>query len=125
MAFAPHDANIIIVVSGGDDQVLRVQSIDISTTGLTLSRGGTFDFAHSSAIRSIWTDGTKIVSTSVDQRVKVWDVSHALDAIEIHPRGGVVTQAPEPEAIDVVRASHDNSLTLVVAGRGFELFTIK
>lgn len=126
VAIAPHDTNVLIVVSGGDDQVLRVQSIDVTTDVLTASCVCAFDFAHSSAMRSIWTDGTQIISTSVDQRVKIWEISYVSSTIDIHSRGGVATQAPEPEAIDVVRASQDEeSLTLVVAGRGFELFTVK
>lgn len=123
MAFAPGDASTLVIASGGDDQVLRVEMLCITGEGATTSRVGAFDFAHSSAIRRVWTDGERIISTSVDQRVKLWRLTLDSSAIVISPLGGVVTQAPEPEAIDVLRASSGN-LFVAVAGRGFELFNV-
>lgn len=110
-----------IIVSGGDDQTLRAQEVVVDDSGAALaSRATTFDFSHSSAIRSVWTDGSRIVSTSVDQRVKFWRLD---DSFTIQSDRGVMTQAPEPEAI-VVHRSSAGALTMAVAGRGFEIFDI-
>jgi WD40 repeat protein len=111
----------LLVVSAGDDQVLRAQELLIDASRVTPVRVNAFNFSHSSAVRSVWTDGARVISTSVDQRVKLWDIRE--DVFAIVPRGGVVTQAPEPEAIDVFQAPN-GTMTLAVAGRGFELFQI-
>lgn len=115
--------NTLMVVSGGDDQTLRAQEFRLEGERVSPLRIASCEFAHSSALRSLWTDGGRIVSTSVDQRVRLWNVSTDLDDFRIEQRGGALTQAPEPEDIDVL-PSADGPPTLVIAGRGFELFDI-
>ena len=90
------------------------------------SRVAEFGFAHSSAVRSVWSDGARIITTSVDQRVKFWDIVANDDEFALVQRAGVVTQAPEPEAIDILESTDDaDALTFAVAGRGFEIFTAR
>ena len=113
----------LVVVSGGDDQTLRVQEFRVAGGSVSPQRVASFEFAHSSAIRSLWTDGGRIISTSVDQRVRLWDIATGYDDLCIEQRGGALTQAPEPEDIDVLPLT-DGAPTLVVAGRGFEIFDV-
>jgi len=56
--------------------------------------------------------------------VKFWDIVANDDEFALVQRAGVVTQAPEPEAIDILESTNDaDALTFAVAGRGFEIFT--
>jgi len=113
-----------LIVSGGDDQKLRCQEIVIDADGAAPDRVAEFGFAHSSAVRSVWSDGARIITTSVDQRVKFWDIVSNDDEFALVQREGVVTQAPEPEAVDVLSSTDaTDTLTFAVAGRGFEIFT--
>ncbi|GMI98920.1 hypothetical protein like AT4G01860 [Hibiscus trionum] len=53
--------------------------------------------AHSSAIKDIWTDGTWVFSTGLDQRIRCWLVGEHSELTE-HAR--LVMSVPKPEALD-------------------------
>ncbi|KAL2935082.1 WD repeat-containing protein 6 [Bienertia sinuspersici] len=53
--------------------------------------------AHSSAVKGVWTDGTWIFSTGLDQRVRCWKVQDHNNLIE---HDHFITSVPEPEALD-------------------------
>ncbi|XP_022757740.1 uncharacterized protein LOC111304949 isoform X3 [Durio zibethinus] len=53
--------------------------------------------AHSSAIKGIWTDGTWVFSTGLDQRIRCW---HVGEHGELTEHTHLIISVPEPEALD-------------------------
>ncbi|XP_021279955.1 uncharacterized protein LOC110413462 isoform X3 [Herrania umbratica] len=73
--------------------------------------------AHSSAIKGIWTDGTWVFSTGLDQRVRCWLVGEHGKLTE---GAHLIISVPEPEALDA-RACGRNHYQIAVAGRGMQM----
>lgn len=73
--------------------------------------------AHSSAIKGIWTDGTWVFSTGLDQRIRFWLLEeHSILSQHAH----LVVSVPEPEALSA-RACGRNHYEIAVAGRGMQM----
>lgn len=73
--------------------------------------------AHSSAIKGIWTDGTWVFSTGLDQRVRFWlREEHSNLTQHAH----LVVSVPEPEALSA-RACGGNHYEIAVVGRGMQM----
>ncbi|WRX08182.1 WD40 repeat - like 5 [Theobroma cacao] len=73
--------------------------------------------AHSSAIKGIWTDGTWVFSTGLDQRIRCWLVGEHGKLTE---HAHLIISVPEPEALDA-RACGRNHYQIAVAGRGMQM----
>ncbi|XP_034690714.1 uncharacterized protein LOC117918294 isoform X1 [Vitis riparia] len=73
--------------------------------------------AHNSAVKGIWTDGTWVFSTGLDQRVRCWYLGEHGKLIE---QAHLVISVPEPEALDA-RACGRNHYQIAVAGRGMQM----
>lgn len=73
--------------------------------------------AHSSAVKGVWTDGSWVFSTGLDQRVRCWFFEKHGKLTE---HGYVVISVPEPEALDA-RACGRNHYQIAVAGRGMQI----
>ncbi|XP_075524062.1 uncharacterized protein LOC142556499 isoform X1 [Primulina tabacum] len=72
--------------------------------------------AHSSAVKGVWTDGSWVFSTSVDQRVRCWK----LDQGRLIEFAHLIISVPEPEAMDVNTCGR-NHYQITVAGRGMQM----
>lgn len=72
--------------------------------------------AHSSAVKGVWTDGSWVFSTSVDQRVRCWKPDQGRLIEFAH----LIISVPEPEAMDV-KACGRNHYHITVAGRGMQM----
>ncbi|XP_012082975.1 uncharacterized protein LOC105642679 isoform X2 [Jatropha curcas] len=73
--------------------------------------------AHSSAIKGVWTDGTWVFSTGLDQRIRCWAVKDHCKLIE---KTHLIISVPEPEAL-CARACERNRYEIAVAGRGMQM----
>ncbi|KAA3462396.1 putative WD repeat-containing protein isoform X1 [Gossypium australe] len=73
--------------------------------------------AHSSAIKGIWTDGTWVFSTGLDQRIRCWLVG---EHGELTEHALLIISIPEPEALDA-RACGRNHYQIAVSGRGMQM----
>ncbi|KAJ1412523.1 WD40/YVTN repeat-like-containing domain superfamily [Sesbania bispinosa] len=75
-----------------------------------------FPSAHSSSVKGVWTDGSWVFSTGLDQRVRCWHL-HQSKLIE---RAHLIVSVPEPEALSA-RACGRNHYQIAVAGRGMQI----
>lgn len=75
-----------------------------------------FPSAHSSSVKGVWTDGSWVFSTGLDQRVRCWHL-HQSKLIE---RAHLIVSVPEPEALSA-RACSRNHYQIAVAGRGMQI----
>ncbi|XP_027188627.1 uncharacterized protein [Cicer arietinum] len=75
-----------------------------------------FPSAHSSSVKGVWTDGSWVFSTGLDQRVRCWYL-HQSKLIE---RAHLIVSVPEPEALSA-RACSRNHYQIAVAGRGMQI----
>ncbi|KAJ4844773.1 hypothetical protein Tsubulata_003478 [Turnera subulata] len=73
--------------------------------------------AHSSAIKGIWTDGTWVFSTGLDQRIRCWLLT---DHCKLTEQANLIISVPEPEALHA-RACSRNHYEIAVAGRGMQM----
>lgn len=73
--------------------------------------------AHSSAIKGVWTDGSWVFSTGLDQRVRCWHLSVNGKLTE---HAYLTVSVPEPEALDA-RTLARNHYQIAVAGRGMQM----
>ncbi|XP_058076183.1 uncharacterized protein LOC131224801 isoform X2 [Magnolia sinica] len=73
--------------------------------------------AHSSAVKGVWTDGTWVFSTGLDQRVRCWHLSKNGKLTE---HSHLVISVPEPESLDA-RSCGRNQYQIAVAGRGMQM----
>ncbi|KAJ9187931.1 hypothetical protein P3X46_003342 [Hevea brasiliensis] len=137
-----YDSDVLFsLISGGDDQTLHCIKFDLSL----LSTGKDSEInikdsaycsefpikkyrirflchdrvtsAHSSAIKGVWTDGTWVFSTGLDQRIRCWVLKEHCKLIE---QTHLVVSVPEPEAL-CARACERNQYEIVVAGRGMQM----
>ncbi|KAJ7977731.1 WD repeat-containing protein [Quillaja saponaria] len=72
--------------------------------------------AHSSAVKGVWTDGSWVFSTGLDQRVRCWNFT--LSKLKEH--ASLIVSVPEPEAL-CARACGRNHYRITVAGRGMQM----
>ncbi|KAF8008258.1 hypothetical protein BT93_K2049 [Corymbia citriodora subsp. variegata] len=73
--------------------------------------------AHNSAVKGIWTDGTWVFSTGLDQRVRCWiSKEHGTPTEFAH----FIISVPEPEALDA-RSFGRDQYQIAVAGRGMQM----
>ncbi|KAB2620162.1 hypothetical protein D8674_041787 [Pyrus ussuriensis x Pyrus communis] len=105
------------LISGGDDQALscltfelslEIQSLNLEVQKIIHS-GQDKNFwirfvnhdkvpsAHSSAVKGVWTDGSWVFSTGLDQRVRCWRLEDEGKLIE---GSYFIISVPEPEALD-------------------------
>ncbi|CAN1353164.1 WD repeat-containing protein 6 [Linum perenne] len=73
--------------------------------------------AHSSAVKGVWTDGTWVFSTGLDQRVRCWLLE---DHCKLTEQSHLIISVPEPEALDA-KACINNGYRIAVAGRGMQI----
>ncbi|XP_077240486.1 transducin family protein / WD-40 repeat family protein isoform X2 [Tasmannia lanceolata] len=73
--------------------------------------------AHSSAVKGVWTDGTWVFSTGLDQRVRCWHINECGKLIE---HSYLIVSVPEPETLEA-RFCDRNHYQIAVAGRGMQL----
>lgn len=73
--------------------------------------------AHSSAVKGVWTDGTWVFSTGLDQRVRCWCIG---ENGKLDEHSHLIISVPEPETLDA-RACGRNQYQIAVAGRGMQL----
>ncbi|CAL9009232.1 unnamed protein product [Prunus brigantina] len=73
--------------------------------------------AHSSAVKGVWTDGSWVFSTGLDQRVRCWRLEEEGKLIE---HAYLIISVPEPEALDA-KACGRNHYQIAVAGRGMQM----
>ncbi|XP_061366242.1 uncharacterized protein LOC133309475 [Gastrolobium bilobum] len=72
--------------------------------------------AHSSSVKGVWTDGSWVFSTGLDQRVRCWH----LDQSKLIEYAHLIVSVPEPEALSA-RACGRNHYQIAVAGRGMQI----
>ncbi|KAH0981980.1 hypothetical protein GBA52_009157 [Prunus armeniaca] len=73
--------------------------------------------AHSSAVKGVWTDGSWVFSTGLDQRVRCWRLEEEGILIE---HAYLIISVPEPEALDA-KVCGRNHYQIAVAGRGMQM----
>ncbi|KAM2685571.1 hypothetical protein FF1_047268 [Malus domestica] len=73
--------------------------------------------AHSSAVKGVWTDGSWVFSTGLDQRVRCWRLEDEGKLIEV---SYFIISVPEPEALDA-KVCGRNHYQIAVAGRGMQM----
>lgn len=74
--------------------------------------------AHSSAVKGVWTDGSWVFSTGLDQRVRCW---HLEENGKLTEHGQLVISVPEPETLDARACSRNQHYQIAVAGRGMQI----
>ncbi|XP_015968834.1 uncharacterized protein LOC107492340 [Arachis duranensis] len=72
--------------------------------------------AHSSSVKGVWTDGSWVFSTGLDQRVRCWRLHDSKLVEHAH----LIVSVPEPEALSA-RACVRNHYQIAVAGRGMQI----
>ncbi|PON88763.1 Guanine nucleotide-binding protein, beta subunit [Trema orientale] len=73
--------------------------------------------AHTSAVKGIWTDGSWVFSTGLDQRIRCWRLE---EQGKITEYAYVIISVPEPEALDA-RVCSRGYYQIAVAGRGMQM----
>ncbi|XP_014496090.1 uncharacterized protein LOC106757805 isoform X1 [Vigna radiata var. radiata] len=72
--------------------------------------------AHSASVKGVWTDGSWVFSTGLDQRVRCW----RLQRNKLIEHSYLIVSVPEPEALSA-RACGRNQYQIAVAGRGMQI----
>ncbi|KAK2364819.1 notchless protein [Trifolium repens] len=139
-----NDTCVYSIVSGGDDQSIHHIVVELSPKTITpdvthlvtepeyikdsnfLNQSRSYDIrflnsekfpsAHSSSVKGVWTDGSWVFSTGLDQRVRCW---HLLQS-KLIERAHLIVSVPEPEALSA-RAYSRNHYQIAVAGRGMQI----
>ncbi|XP_024018186.1 uncharacterized protein LOC21397028 [Morus notabilis] len=73
--------------------------------------------AHTSAVKGIWTDGSWVFSTGLDQRIRCWRLEGQGRLTEY---ATMIISVPEPEALDA-RFCSRGYYQIAVAGRGMQM----
>lgn len=124
-ANVPGPPGRVLVVTGGDDQAVRVAvchaSASHSPLKLQVLQVFSRPLAHASAVRGAWTDGAVAITTGLDQRVNVWGADLAAGALG--PLASCVTEVVDSEALDVLEVARGETreLDVAVVGRGLQL----
>ncbi|KAK7397007.1 hypothetical protein VNO78_18171 [Psophocarpus tetragonolobus] len=72
--------------------------------------------AHSSSVKGVWTDGSWVFSTGLDQRVRCWHLQQS----KLIEHSYLIVNVPEPETLSA-RACGRNHYQITVAGRGLQI----
>ncbi|KAK7284533.1 hypothetical protein RJT34_19280 [Clitoria ternatea] len=72
--------------------------------------------AHSASVKGVWTDGSWVFSTGLDQRVRCWQIQQS----KLIEHSHLVVSVPEPEALSA-SACGRNHYQIAVAGRGMQI----
>ncbi|KAK7259152.1 hypothetical protein RIF29_24751 [Crotalaria pallida] len=72
--------------------------------------------AHSSSVKGVWTDGSWVFSTGLDQRVRCWRLQESKLIEHAH----LIVSVPEPESLSA-KACGRNHYQIAVAGRGMQI----
>ncbi|KAJ8899021.1 hypothetical protein K2173_008844 [Erythroxylum novogranatense] len=99
------------------DNFVHSQQKEMKVPGIKLVYHDRVPSAHGSAVKGIWTDGTWVFSTGLDQRVRCWLLKEHYKLTE---KCCLIVCVPEPEALQV-RACGRNMYQIVVAGRGMQM----
>lgn len=122
-----------IVVSGGDDQALHVATFTVNksynSSANTKSKvvcliKESILSAHSSAIKGVWTDGSLVFSTGLDQRLRSWCLELSRQHCSLVECCQSVINVPEPAALHVEHFSRRN-YRIAVVGRGLQIFEVR
>ncbi|EEF47191.1 nucleotide binding protein, putative [Ricinus communis] len=112
----PDTVNIIAKSESSKNSIL-VTECQIKKYGIRLSYHDRVTSAHSSAIKGVWTDGTWVFSTGLDQRVRCWLLKEHRKLTE---QTHLIISVPEPETLHA-RACERNRYEIAVAGRGMQM----
>ncbi|XP_078169265.1 transducin family protein / WD-40 repeat family protein [Carex rostrata] len=114
-----------LLVSGGDDQALHCFKFTLegpvadSDTKIRVLSKDRIASAHSSAVKGVWTDGSWVFSTGLDQRVRCWRVDQLGKLAEY---SHLIISVPEPETLDAIISDRVNErYQIAVAGRGMQM----
>ncbi|CAN6706203.1 unnamed protein product [Malus baccata var. baccata] len=99
------------LISGGDDQALSCLTFELFVNHDKVPS------AHSSVVKGVWTDGSWVFSTGLDQRVRCWRLEDEGKLIE---GASFIISVPEPEALDAKLCGR-NHYQIAVAGRGMQM----
>ncbi|TQE01350.1 hypothetical protein C1H46_013030 [Malus baccata] len=99
------------LISGGDDQALSCLTFELFVNHDKVPS------AHSSVVKGVWTDGSWVFSTGLDQRVRCWRLEDEGKLIE---GAYFIISVPEPEALDAKLCGR-NHYQIAVAGRGMQM----
>ncbi|XP_019422178.1 PREDICTED: uncharacterized protein LOC109331864 [Lupinus angustifolius] len=136
--------HVYSIISGGDDQALNHLIVEFSLKSTNLSSEvmapdithlvsepenekdinyqirflihENIPSAHSASVKGVWTDGSWVFSTGLDQRVRCWHLRESKLIEHAH----LVVSVPEPEALSA-RACGRNHYQIAVAGRGMQI----
>eukprot|EP00250_Pteridium_aquilinum_P022674 c2553_g1_i1 orf=96-4151(+) len=115
-----------VVVSGGDDQALHVAifTVDEKNDSVVCLVKESILSAHSSAIKGVWTDGSLVFSTGLDQRLRAWKLLVSKQCCSLVECCQTVINVPEPAALHVEHFNGRN-YRIAVGGRGLQIFEVK
>ncbi|RXI09591.1 hypothetical protein DVH24_036055 [Malus domestica] len=120
------------VSSQADDTASKVNASDSSSDICEISPLVVFKTIHQSGVNSlhvsdvegcqvlklgVWTDGSWVFSTGLDQRVRCWRLEDEGKLIEV---SYFIISVPEPEALDA-KVCGRNHYQIAVAGRGMQM----
>ncbi|KAH1079034.1 hypothetical protein AAZX31_19G206700 [Glycine max] len=109
----PDIIHFVSVPEYGKDINLQSQSKNYKIKFLNYQK---LPSAHSSSVKGVWTDGSWVFSTGLDQRVRCW---HLLQS-KLIEHSYLIVSVPEPEALSA-RACGRNHYQIAVAGRGMQI----
>jgi WD40 repeat protein len=116
----------IWLATGGDDNSIRYSHLALRTLG-TITHLSTCAVpqACASALKSVWTDGRRMLAVGWNQRLSVWSIQEQLPQQEcklVHETSCFVHVA-DASSMDVVTGDHGR-LTVVVVGQGVEVVSL-
>jgi WD40 repeat protein len=76
-----------VLVTGGDDQALNALVLQLADGDVQVVAAQRRPNAHASALKSVWTDGAAVLTTSLDQRLRTWCVACVLSRLRRHTCG--------------------------------------
>ncbi|XP_029126958.1 uncharacterized protein LOC109797697 isoform X2 [Cajanus cajan] len=109
----PDITHLVSVPEYGKDVNFQSQSKSYKIKFLNYEN---FPSAHSSSVKGVWTDGTWVFSTGLDQRVRCWHLQQS----KLIEHSYLIVSVPEPEALSA-RACGRNHYQIAVAGRGMQI----
>ncbi|WCJ22639.1 Transducin family protein / WD-40 repeat family protein [Euphorbia peplus] len=123
---------VLLLSTGEDSETVKTDIIDASKNMNNSTNFGQYQTnkcrirltyhdkvssAHSSAIKGVWTDGTWVFTTGLDQRIRCWFLK---DRCKLTEYSTLIISVPEPEALHA-RACESDRYEIVVAGRGMQM----
>jgi WD40 repeat protein len=123
VALSP-SGNSLWIAAGGDDQMLSVVELDITSLATCEPRWHRVHSAHSSSLKGVALLAGRdlIATTASDQRVSVWQMPAAHGgAIEL--RAQLLTHVADVSSLSIA-ASSSNQVSISVAGQGIALYQL-